>query len=73
MNPLDFLNEAIKKVISNRSVTEDQERSLGQEYVGALLDPLSFLEKTRGVVEALNDRNRRQDAMIREVLNKQMQ
>ena len=64
MNPLDFLNEAIRKIIGG-PIPEDD---LRVKYVETLVNPGNFIEETRGVVESINQRNQEQDRMIREIL-----
>ena len=66
MNPLDFLNEAIRKIVG-KSTPEDD---LRMKYVETLVNPGGFIEETRGVVDALNRRNQEQDRMIREILGR---
>jgi hypothetical protein len=39
-------------------------------YVEALTNPAGFVDEVRGVVDALNQRTRRQDEEIRKILNK---
>lgn len=66
MNPLDFLNEAIRKIVGGSTPEDD----LRMKYVKTLVNPGGFIEETRGVVNALNQRNQELDRMIREGLGR---
>lgn len=45
-----------------------QEAGLLQEYAGALLNPFGFLQKAKDTVNKLNERTRKQEQMINEIL-----
>ena len=64
MNPLDFLNEAIRKIIGGPTPEDD----LRVKYVETLVNPGGFIDEARGVVESINQRNQEQDQMIRKIL-----
>ena len=66
MSPLDFLNEAIRKIVGGSTPEDD----LRVKYVETLVNPGGFIEETRGVVDALNQRTQKQDQMIREILGR---
>jgi len=66
MNPLDFLNEAIRKIIGGSTPEDD----LRVKYVETLVNPAGFLEETRGVVDALNERTQMQNEEIRRILGR---
>jgi hypothetical protein len=66
MNPLDFLNEAIRKIIGGPTPEDD----LRVKYVETLVNPAGFIDEARGVVESINQRNQEQDRMIREILGR---
>ena len=69
MNPLDFLNQAINSIIAPRGPVSSED-DLRVRYVEALTNPAGFVDDVRGVVDALNQRSRRQDEEIRKILNK---
>jgi len=64
MNPLDFLNEAIRKIVGGPTPEDD----LRVKYVETLVNPAGFIEEARGVVDSINQRNQEQDLMIRKIL-----
>ena len=64
MNPLDFLNEAIRKIVGGPTLEDD----LRVKYVETLVNPAGFIEEARGVVDSINQRNQEQDLMIRKIL-----
>jgi len=66
MNPLDFLNEAIRKIVGGPTPEDD----LRVKYVETLVNPGGFIDEARGVVESINQRNQEQDRMIREILGR---
>ena len=66
INPLDFLNEDIRKIVGGPTLEDD----LRVKYVETLVNPAGFIEETRGVVDALNQRNQEQDQMIRKILGR---
>jgi len=66
MNPLDFLNEAIRKIIGGPTPEDD----LRVKYVETLVNPAGFIDEARGVVESINQRNQEQDRRIREILGR---
>ena len=66
MNPLDFLNKAIRKIVGGSTPEDD----LRMKYVQALVNPGGFIEETRGVVDAVNRRNQETDRIIRENLGR---
>ena len=66
MNPLDFLNEAIRKIIGGPTPEDD----LRVKYVETLVNPAGFIDEARGVVESINQRNQEQDRMIRQILGR---
>jgi hypothetical protein len=61
MNPLDFLNEAIRKIIGGPTPEDD----LRVKYVETLVNPAGFIDEARGVVESINQRNEK----LREILD----
>lgn len=46
------------------------EQGLLQKYLGALINPFGFLKETQDTVNKINERNRKQEEMIRELLGK---
>lgn len=50
--------------------TPSDEQSLLQKYLGALINPFGFLKETQNTVNKINERNRTQEAMIKELLDK---
>ena len=64
MNPLDFLNKAIRKIVGGPTPGDD----LRVKYVETLVNPAGFIEEARGVVDSINQRNQEQDLMIRKIL-----
>jgi hypothetical protein len=43
-------------------------QGLLQKYLGALLNPFGFLKEAQGTVNKINERNRKQEEMINELL-----
>ena len=66
MNPLDFLNEAIRKIVGGPTPEDD----LRVKYVETLVNPAGFIDEARGVVESINQRKQEQDRMIRQILGR---
>jgi hypothetical protein len=66
MNPLDFLNEAIRKIIGGPTPEDD----LRVKYVETLVNPAGFIDEARGVVESINQRNERQEREIEKILRR---
>ena len=66
MSPLDFLNEAIRKIVGGPTPEDD----LRVKYVETLVNPGGFIDEARGVVESINQRNQEQDRIIREILGR---
>ena len=66
MTPLDFLNEAIRKIIGGPTPEDD----LRVKYVETLVNPAGFIDEARGVVESINQRNQEQDREIRKILGR---
>jgi hypothetical protein len=44
--------------------------ALLRDYIGALFNPLGFLRKTQGVANQIQERNRKQEQMINELLDR---
>jgi hypothetical protein len=46
----------------------DNAQGLLQKYLGALLNPFGFFKEAQGTVNKINERNRKQEEMINELL-----
>lgn len=70
MNPLDFLNQAIQRVMNPQQTAPSSEAQLAGDYANALINPLNFLEKAKAVVDKLNDQTRTKERIIDEMLRR---
>lgn len=70
MNPFDFLNQAIQRVMNPQQTAPSSEAQLAGDYANALINPLGFLEKAKSVVGRVNEQTRAKERIIEDILRR---